>query len=148
MLRGILAVLLGFVLVTNLPTYGGIGINLLFFAADRGIPQQGSSLYNLVGIYAMLMTALLFALGYLLLTEFTNWKSRFARELVLIVLPSLALLSLVHVAVFLGALRIGDPELKTLFVDSSIYYAASTLIAVILFAVIHWTDRSTDISTV
>lgn len=74
MVRGLLAVLAGFLLATSLSTYCGIGINILFFAVDRGIPQQGNSLSNIVGIYSMAMTILLLGLSLLLLTEFTRWK--------------------------------------------------------------------------
>jgi len=138
MLRGLLAVLAGFLLVTNLPTYGGIGINILFFAADRGIPLQGQSLYKIVGIYSVAMTILLLALAFLLLTEFTSWKFRYTRGLVLIVAPSLLALSLIHLAAFLNIVRIPDLELKELFIDSSVYHAALTLISLVLFALIHW----------
>jgi hypothetical protein len=138
LLPGLLAIVAGFLLVTSLPAYGGIGINLLFFAANRGVPQEGRFLYNVVGFYALAMAILLIALGFLLLTEFTSWRFRYKPGLTLMVAPLLFVLTLIHLAAFWGLVQIRNVELKELFVDSSVHYAALALISLGLYFAVHW----------
>jgi len=94
--RGTLGLLTGLLLVINLPTYGGIGINLLFFAADRGVPPE-STLYRIVGMYSLTMTVLLVFLALLLISDFTSWKPKHIRSFKVVTGSLMAIFSLIHV---------------------------------------------------
>jgi hypothetical protein len=141
MLRGLIAIAVGLLLVEALTAYGGIGVNLLFFFDSLGMPQQESLWYNIVGIYSITMTILLACLAFLLLTEFTEWKLKFSRELLLVVAPSLCVLALMHVSAYMNIVKIQGPEIIEQFINGFIYYALSTLGAILLLSVIRWIGR-------
>jgi hypothetical protein len=144
MLRGLLAIALGFFLVEALTAYGGIGVNLLFFFDGLGMSQQEKLWYNIVGIYSIAMTILLACLAFLLLIEFTEWKFKFSKELLLVVVPSLCVLAFMHISAYVGLGKIQRPQTIEEFINDSIYYVLSSLGAVLLFCVVRWIGRQQE----
>ena len=138
MLRGLIAIIAGLMLVDAATTYGGIGINLLFFAEDKGLTQQELLSYRVVGFYSIAMTVLLALSAFLLLMEFKDWQFRFAKTMRLVVMSLLCLLVVTHILATMGVVRISDSEFKGIFIVGTIYYALSTLGIVILFGIVHW----------
>ena len=136
-LRGLIAISAGLMLADTATTYGGIGVNLLFFAEGMGIPQQRLHWYHVVGFYSIVMTVLLALLALFFCMEFTDWKFRFAEATRLVVISLLCVFAIAHLFAIVNVVKIADPELKCLFVDTTIYYALSTLGIAILFSIVH-----------
>lgn len=137
MLRGMLGVLSGFILANSLPTYGGVGVNLLLFAVDRHTPEQNVFLYSVFGVFALVMTVLLSCLAFLLLAEFIQKKFHFTQILHVVIVPSVLTFSLLHIAVSLGLVKIQDIEFRDLLIDSSLPYPVLTLASLALFVLVH-----------
>ena len=133
MLRPTLGILIGFLVVTLVPSYGGIGVNLLLAVVRGEVPRQSVYVYLAIAGYAVVVTSLLVALGLLTLAEFANWKLRERGQLIQTVWWLLFLLALVHLFAISTKGTLGDSEAKNLFIDGSLFEAVLTMTAVGLF---------------
>jgi len=137
LMRGLMAIISGLLIVTCLVAYGGIGINIIFFAADRGI-SLGNMSYRVLGIYSLAMTLVLTSLAFLLIAEFNKWKLRQSRSLFYVVVTSIFLLISAHFLAYLNMTRVADVEIREWFIDGAIYYPLAVFAALMLFTVVRW----------
>lgn len=144
MLRGLIAIIAGLMLVDAATTYGGIGVNLLFFADDKGLTPQEVFSYQIVAFYSIAMMILLTLSAFILFTDFIDLQFQFAKAMRRAVMSLLCLLAVIHVLAMMNVVRVADSELKGTFVDGTIYYALSTLGIVILLSIVHWLKVKTD----
>lgn len=136
MLRGVLGVLSGILLANSTTAYGGAGIGLLMLAADQHAPVDLAILSAALGAFAVVMDILMLGLAFLLFVEFIQKKLHFTKILRVVIVPSLIVLSLIHIAAYLGLERIPNAELGK-FIDAFVSYAVQALAASILFVLVH-----------
>lgn len=133
MFRGVLGTLLGLAIVSALPSYGGIGVNLLLVASREEVPPASHLLYLTIAAYSLIVVAVLLILAILTFAEFTAWRIKDSELLVYGTVILLAILAILHLAAFFGIASVRDPEAKNLFIDGSVAYAILLLVAVGLF---------------
>lgn len=133
-LRGLLAVLIGVILVFGIPAYGGVGINLVFFGADIGTSNDWT--YRAIGLYALGMAVLLIVLAILVFVDFLRSHFSIGARVRVLVAALVACLAILHLAASAGLIPVSNPEAKNLLVDSSVSYALASLVAIVLFVLV------------
>lgn len=136
MLRAVLGVSSAVLLAIGLTSYGGAGASLLSIATDRETPGNLIFLYSVLGVFGVAIAAAMLCLAFLLFAEFLHKKRHFTNILRVVIVPLLLVLSLAHIAAYLGLGKIQNTELVK-FVDGFVLYAVLALGALALFVLVH-----------